>query len=58
MRMGFLELLAIFAIMLLFFGPKQIPKLVTSIKGAVKDFKQGMKEPEVIEDTGNAKKES
>ena len=57
MRMGFLELLVVLAIILLFFGPKQVPKLTAVIKGAVKDFKQGMKEPEVSEDTVNAKKE-
>lgn len=44
MRLGFLELAVILAIILLIVGPKQIPKLSKSVKSAMKDFKDGYKE--------------
>ena len=40
MRFGGLEILVIFAIVLLFFGPKQIPKLASTLKDAIKNFKE------------------
>lgn len=58
MRIGFLELTVILAIMLLFFGPKQVPKLATSIKEAIKDFKDGTENPTEIEEIVNEEKES
>ena len=42
MRIGFCELLMILAIVLLFIGPKQLPKLTGAIKESVKEFKKGV----------------
>ena len=39
MRVGFLQCLVILVVILLIFGPKQIPKLVTVIQDAVSTFK-------------------
>ncbi len=47
MRFGGLEILLIFIIIMLFFGPKQIPKLTSTIKDSIKDLKS--KKPEEIE---------
>ncbi len=46
MRLGFLELAVILAIVLLFFGPKQIPRLAATIKDAVADFKASYEKDE------------
>lgn len=40
MRLGFFEILAIFAIILLILGPKQIPKLTKAVKDSVKSMKK------------------
>ncbi len=42
MRLGFQELLIILAIVLLIFGPSQIPKLTRMFGQGVKSFKDGM----------------
>ncbi len=41
MRMGGLEILVVFIVVMLFFGPKQIPKLTGVIKDSIADFKKG-----------------
>ncbi len=43
---GIQELLIILAIILLLFGPKQIPKLSRMFGKAVKDVKEGFENPE------------
>lgn len=59
MRIGFLELTVILAIVLLFFGPKQVPKLASSLKDAVKEFKDGAAEnPTETEESVSEKKEA
>ncbi len=59
MRFGGLEILVIFAIVLLFFGPKQIPKLTSTLKDAIKNFKEGSTDEEknetILVDDGDVK---
>jgi sec-independent protein translocase protein TatA len=40
--MGYQELLVVLVIVLLLFGPKNLPKLANSIGRAVRDFKSGL----------------
>ena len=47
MRFGGLEILFIFAIILLFFGPKQIPKLTGVIKDSIESFKGEVKDENI-----------
>ena len=49
MKLGTTELLIILAIILLLFGPSQIPKLTRMIKKSSKSFKEGMAEQEDAE---------
>ena len=51
MRIGTTELLIILAIILLLFGPSQIPKLTRMIKGSAKSFKAGMEEEDGTKET-------
>lgn len=44
MKLGTTELLIILAIIVLIFGPSQIPKLTRMIKKSSKSFKEGMEE--------------
>lgn len=46
MNLGFPELLVIFAIALLLFGPKRLPDLAKSLGKAIRDFKKAMHEDE------------
>lgn len=41
MKFGVTELLIILAIVLIIFGPKQIPKLKKTLKKTMKSFKKG-----------------
>jgi len=54
MRIGFLELIVIFAIILILFGGKQLPKLAQSLGKSKKilqdEFKSGEDSQEVIEE--------
>ncbi len=54
MRIGFLELIVIFAIILILFGGKQLPKLAQSLGKSKKilqdEFKTGEDSQEVIEE--------
>lgn len=52
MRIGFLELAVILAIVLLILGPKQLPKLTSAINNSAKEFKKELKKTdESIEST-------
>lgn len=42
MRLGFSELLFIFAIVLILFGPAKLPQLGRSLGEAIKNFKSGL----------------
>lgn len=44
MKLGTTELIVILAIVLIIFGPKQLPKLSKMIGKTVKGFKQGVSE--------------
>ena len=44
MRFGGLEVLFVLMIVLLFFGPKQLPKVTAAIKDSIASFKEGNKE--------------
>lgn len=44
MHFGFLEIIAIFGIIILFVGPKQLPKLAKSVKDSKKIVKEEMEE--------------
>ncbi len=50
MRIGTTELLIILAIIILVFGPSQIPKLAKMFKKSTKEFKKGMEEAEKEDD--------
>ena len=50
MRIGTTELLIILAIIILVFGPSQIPKLAKMFKKSTKEFKKGMEEAEKDDD--------
>lgn len=43
-RIGALELVVIFAIVLVIFGPKKIPQLGKAIGGAIQNFRRGSAE--------------
>lgn len=42
MHMGFIELLIVLVIVLIFVGPKQIPKLAETCGKAITSFKKGV----------------
>ncbi len=53
-RIGFQELLIVFAIILLVFGPSKLPALAKSLGQAIKEFKKGSKEvTDKIEELAN-----
>ena len=49
MKPGITELLVVLAIVIIVFGPTQIPKLTKMFGKSVKSFKEGMEEPEAEE---------
>lgn len=55
MRLGFMELLVILAIIVLLFGAKQIPKVSTAVLQATKDFKKELKKDEAAAENVEAK---
>jgi sec-independent protein translocase protein TatA len=56
MHFGVLELLIIAAIILLIFGPKQIPKLASTLRDSIKSFKEGTQDkPEAAEQVETTK---
>ncbi len=50
MKIGTTELLIILAIIILVFGPSQIPKLAKMFKKSTREFKKGMEEAEKEDD--------
>ena len=51
MKLGTTELIVIFLIVLLIFGPTQLPKLTKMFGKSVKNFKDGMEEENKTEET-------
>lgn len=56
MKIGTQELLIVLIIVVLLFGPTQIPKLSRMFGKSVKNFRDGMSESEVKEDSDSAEK--
>ena len=50
MRMGMNELLVVLAIVVIIFGPKQLPKLSKMLGKTVKNFKEGVAEADQDEE--------
>lgn len=50
MRIGMNELLVVLAIVLIVFGPKQLPKLSKMVGKTVKNFKDGISEDNTDEE--------
>ena len=50
MRLGLSELVFIFAIILIMFGPAKLPTLGKSMGEAIKNFKDGLNKSEQISD--------
>ncbi len=57
MKLGTTELLIIFAVILLLFGPTQLPKLTRMFGKSIKSFRDGMSEETKEEKDSDAKKE-
>ena len=55
MRFGVLELSLIIVIALLFFGPKQLPKLTAAITDSFKSFKNSMEDEDNDDNTETIK---
>ena len=59
MRVGVQQLLIVLVIVIIIFGPTQIPKLTKMFGKSVKGFKEGMEEPEeMVEDAPKPKKKA
>lgn len=58
MKISVQELLIVLAIVLIIFGPTQIPKLVKSIKKSSKSLQEGLKDDDDEEDMPAQKKSS
>ena len=60
MKLGTTELIVILLIVLVIFGPSQIPKLTKMFGKSVKSFKDGMEdtEKETVEEAGKADHEA
>lgn len=56
MKLGTTELIVILVIVLIIFGPSQLPKLTKMFGKSVKNFKDGMEGDEVKETTAAAEK--
>ncbi len=56
MKIGTQELLIVLAIVVLLFGPTQIPKLSRMFGKSVKNFRESMSEAEEKDDSGSAEK--
>ncbi len=56
MKIGTQELLIVLAIVVLLFGPTQIPKLSRMFGKSVKNFRESMAEAEEKEDSDGAEK--
>ncbi|MEE3486731.1 MAG: twin-arginine translocase TatA/TatE family subunit [Bulleidia sp.] len=58
MKIGPQELLIVLIIVIILFGPTQIPKLTKMFGKSVKSFKEGMEEGEKSEDSAKDKTDS
>ncbi len=58
MKLGTTELLIILAIVVLLFGPSQLPKLTKMFGKSVKNFKSGMEEDDTKETSAEEKASS
>ena len=57
MKLGTLELVVILLVVIIIFGPTQIPKLTKMFGKSVRNFKEGMEEEDdLAEDSGKVKK--
>lgn len=56
MRLGTTELLLILAVVLIIFGPKQIPKLAKMMGKTTKAFKEGVEAADDEDDAATTKK--
>lgn len=54
MKIGVTELLIILAVVIIIFGPTQIPKLTKMLGKSVKNFRKGMTEDDKAEDEEKA----
>lgn len=57
MRLGPTELLIVLAILMILFGPSQIPKLTKMFGKSVKNFRDGMAEDEAKAEKKNSDEE-
>lgn len=55
MKLGTTELLLILAVVVIIFGPTQIPKLTKMFGKSVKGFRDGMEEDAKTDDAGETK---
>lgn len=58
MHMGIVELLIVLLIVMIFIGPKQIPKLAETCGKAITSFKRGVKEDSVEGPAAETEKEA
>lgn len=50
MRFGTTELIVILIVVIIIFGPTQIPKLTKMLGKSIKNIREGLEETEVIDD--------
>lgn len=50
MRISTMELLVVLVIVIVIFGPKQLPKLGKMLGSSIKNFKKGMEDENAAED--------
>ncbi len=55
MRLGLSELVFIFAIILIMFGPVKLPTLGKSMGEAIKNFKDGLNKSETVDNNNDEK---
>ncbi len=53
--LGFPELLVIFAVVLLIFGPSKLPTLGSSLGQAIREFKRGMSQKDDLDEKPESK---
>ena len=58
MKIGTLELVIILAVVIIIFGPTQIPKLTKMFGKSVKNFKEGLEETEEVAPESEAPKKA
>lgn len=48
MGFGVTEMMIVFAIVLVIFGPKRVPALIKNLGGSIKDFRKALSEAEKV----------